>query len=130
MKLSPNTCLPISANTVIFSLGYGSRWCASTDTPTNNEPRMIAIQVSVVAAFFGSGRLNAGTPFEIASTPVSATAPDEKPFNNKKIPSVPPVCCMLWRARLALYGTVSMPPNQPNNAFDRPSNTSAVTMTM
>ena len=31
----------------------------------------------VVAAFFDSGFLNAGTPLEMASTPVSATAPDE-----------------------------------------------------
>ena len=31
-----------------------------------------------VAAFFDSGFRNAGTPSAIASTPVSATAPDEK----------------------------------------------------
>ena len=42
------------------------------------------------AAFFDSGRRNAGTPLEIASTPVSATAPDEKPFSRMKMPSVPP----------------------------------------
>ena len=34
--------------------------------------------MSVRAAFLGSGARNAGTPFEIASTPESATAPDEK----------------------------------------------------
>ncbi len=38
---------------------------------------MIAIHVSVVAAFFDSGLRNAGTPSAMASTPVSATAPDE-----------------------------------------------------
>ena len=38
---------------------------------------MTAIHVSVVAAFFDSGLRNAGTPSAIASTPVSATAPDE-----------------------------------------------------
>ena len=32
---------------------------------------------SVVAAFFDFGFLNAGTPLEIASTPVSAAQPDE-----------------------------------------------------
>ena len=33
--------------------------------------------VSVSAAFFACGRRNAGTPFEIASTPVSAVDPEE-----------------------------------------------------
>jgi hypothetical protein len=32
--------------------------------------------ISVVLAFLDSGFLNAGTPFDTASTPVSATAPD------------------------------------------------------
>ncbi len=45
---------------------------------------MIAIAASVVAAFFDSGRRNAGTPLEIASTPVSATAPDEKPLQDQE----------------------------------------------
>ena len=45
---------------------------------------MIAIHVSVVAAFFDSGLRNAGTPLEIASTPVSATAPDENPRSSMK----------------------------------------------
>ena len=56
----------------------------------NSVPRMTPIQTRVAAAFFDSGRRNAGTPLEIASTPVSATAPDEKPFNRMKMPSVPP----------------------------------------
>ena len=34
------------------------------------------MKASVVAAFFASGGLNAGTPVAIASVPVSATAPD------------------------------------------------------
>jgi hypothetical protein len=33
---------------------------------------------SVVAAFLDSGALNAGTPLEMASTPVSAVQPAEK----------------------------------------------------
>ncbi len=41
---------------------------------------MTAIKINVVAAFFDSGFLNAGTPLEMASTPVSATAPEEKAF--------------------------------------------------
>jgi len=50
------------------------------------EGTSVAFQVSVVAAFFDSGRRKAGTPLEIASTPVSATAPDEKPRNRMKRP--------------------------------------------
>src|SRR5450432_3970694 len=78
-KLLPNTCLPISANTVTTLLGYGRKWCARTDTPRKSDPRIVAIHVSVIAAFLDSFRWNAGTPLEIASTPVSATAPDENP---------------------------------------------------
>ena len=51
---------------------------------------MIPIQTSVAAAFFDSGRRKAGTPLEMASTPVSATAPDENPLRRMKIPNVPP----------------------------------------
>ena len=51
---------------------------------------MIAIHISVVAAFLDSGRRKAGTPFEIASTPVSATAPEEKPFRMMKMVRLPP----------------------------------------
>ncbi len=38
-------------------------------------PSRTAIATSVLAAFFASGGLNAGTPLAIASTPVSATEP-------------------------------------------------------
>ena len=41
---------------------------------------MTAIQIRVIEAFFDSGFLNAGTPLETASTPVSATAPEENAF--------------------------------------------------
>ena len=45
-------------------------------------PRNIVIAIapmiaSVAAAFFACGRRNAGTPSAIASTPVSAVAPEE-----------------------------------------------------
>ena len=50
------------------------------------------------------GRRNAGTPFEIASTPVSATAPDEKPFSSRKMPSVPPISRLPSNAS-GSYGT-------------------------
>ena len=81
----PNTAVPSCDITVVFSLGYGPRWWARICTPMKSVPRMMPIQTRVMAAFFDSGRRKAGTPFEIASTPVSATAPDEKPFSRMKI---------------------------------------------
>ncbi len=70
----------------------------------NSVPRMMPIHTNVAAAFFDSGRRNAGTPLEIASTPVSATAPDEKPFSRMKIPNVPPK--MLLPASLNAIGLI------------------------
>ena len=79
-KPSPNTCWPICENTADLSrAGYGCRWCASTDTPRNSVPRMTRHPHERDRRVPRLGRRNAGTPFEIASTPVSATAPDEKP---------------------------------------------------
>ena len=46
---------------------------------------IVPMIASVVAAFFACGRLNAGTPLEIASTPVSAVAPCENALSNAKI---------------------------------------------
>ena len=43
--------------------------------PRNITPSVAIIQINVVEAFFNSGCLKAGTPFEIASTPVSAVQP-------------------------------------------------------
>ncbi len=40
---------------------------------------------SVVAAFLLFGRLNAGTPLEIASTPVSAAQPEENARASRNI---------------------------------------------
>ena len=45
--------------------------------PKKHVPRMTPIHTSVCAAFFDSGFLNAGTPLDTASTPDSATAPEE-----------------------------------------------------
>ncbi|CAB4913548.1 unannotated protein [freshwater metagenome] len=60
-------------------LGTGcSRW-ARTEMPRKSAPRMEAIHTSVLLAFFEAGSLKAPTPFEMASMPDSATAPDAKP---------------------------------------------------
>ena len=111
---------------------YGRKWCARTETPRNSEPRIVAIHVSVVAAFFDSGRRNAGTPLEIASTPVSATAPDEKPAQEDEQAQ------RIRRTRFsrrasALSGRTGsgwIPPNQPNHVLVSPRTTIAVTMMM
>ena len=44
----------------------------------NRVARMVAIQRIVAAAFSASGSRKAGTPLEIASTPVSAVHPEAK----------------------------------------------------
>ena len=62
---------------------------------------MMAIQTMVVAAFFDSGGWKAGTPLEMASTPVRAMAPDEKPLSSRNSPSVPPA----WRAPAKAWGS-------------------------
>ncbi len=52
--------------------------------PKKRVARAVAIHRSVVEAFFASGFLKAPTPFEIASIPVSATAPEENPRDQKE----------------------------------------------
>ena len=51
---------------------------ASTDSPRNIAPSSVPMMTSVVRAFFHAGLRNAGTPLEIASTPVTAAPPDAK----------------------------------------------------
>ena len=55
--------------------------------PTNIVPSSPPIHISVVRAFFHSGGRNAGTPFEMASTPVIAVLPDASACNPRKIPT-------------------------------------------
>ena len=57
--------------------------------PTNIVTAMTAIIVSVAAAFFDSGGLKAGTPSEIASTPVMAVQPLAKAVSTANVVSVP-----------------------------------------
>src|SRR2546422_7961285 len=45
--------------------------------PRNRPPKIVAIQIMVVAAFWDAGGRKAGTPFEIASMPVKAVQPEE-----------------------------------------------------
>ena len=50
---------------------------ASAVIPLNIDTAIAPIATRVFCAFFDFGGLNAGTPFAIASTPVSAVQPDE-----------------------------------------------------
>ena len=43
-----------------------------------------AMIIMVAAAFFASGGLNAGTPFDTASTPVMAVQPFENALSRRK----------------------------------------------
>jgi len=47
------------------------------ETPTKNTPSNVAIMVQGRGAFFDSLGLKTGTPLEIASVPLMATAPAE-----------------------------------------------------
>src|SRR3954453_18335285 len=73
--------------TVLSDVGTTLRWGASHDRPGNITPSSPPIHMSVERAFFHSGFLNAGTPFEIASTPVMAAPPDAKAWRSRKIPT-------------------------------------------
>ena len=53
--------------------------------PMNRTASRAAMTASVVAAFFASGGLNAGTPVAIASVPVRATAPAANARNSRRI---------------------------------------------
>ena len=58
---------------------------ATTVSPTNRMPSSTAIAVIVLAAFFDSGGLNAGTPLAMASTPVRATEPPANALSSSRI---------------------------------------------
>ena len=75
---APKTASPIIESTVSSpSCGMGSSLLASSDTPKKQAARMIPIIAMVAAAFLASGLRKAGTPSDTASTPDSATAPEE-----------------------------------------------------
>ena len=69
------------------SVGRRPYWTANSVSPMNRMPSRTAIAVIVLAAFFDSGGLNAGTPLAIASTPVSATEPPAKALSRSRIVS-------------------------------------------
>src|SRR5436853_7852943 len=102
--------------TVSSWLGKGRRWWARTAEPRKSEPKITPIQVRVAAAFLDSGERKAGTPLEIASTPVSATAPEEKPLRMRKSPREPPAL----RAATERAGSNGIGARWPNSARAKP----------
>jgi hypothetical protein len=76
----PYTASPIWASTVGVpsSNGITSILLASNDRPRNITARPDPISTRVCRACFQAGSLKAGTPFEMASTPVTAAPPDAK----------------------------------------------------
>src|SRR3981081_1075473 len=53
--------------------------------PLNMSASRVTITVRVVRAFFHSGGWKAGTPSEIASTPVSAVQPEANALSSRKM---------------------------------------------
>ncbi len=62
--------------TVFVSVGTTCSFTARNESPRNITPSRLPIHISVVRAFRHSGGLKAGTPLEIASTPVTAAPPE------------------------------------------------------
>ena len=87
----PNAAVATSATTVgppdPPPTGRCRRRRATNVMPMNRTPSSTAIAIIVLAAFFASGGLNAGTPLAIASTPVSATEPLANARRSSRIPS-------------------------------------------
>src|SRR5712692_9962303 len=83
------TARAICERTETVSLGRASSLTVSHDTPRNSEIAIVAMIVSVCAAFFDCGRLNALTPFEIDSTPVNAAEPDANAFKRTNTVTAP-----------------------------------------
>src|SRR5215470_20093387 len=71
-----NVARAISDTTETLVLGIACMCTASHEVPMNSAIAIEPITRSVRAAFLPAGGLNALTPFEIDSTPVSAAAPD------------------------------------------------------
>ena len=70
-------------------------------TPISMVTAMVPSSSRVVAAFLLFGFLNAGTPLEMASTPVSAAEPDEKARASNATMAKP--------VKAAYFGSASIP---------------------
>ena len=78
--LPPNTCWPIWEMTVGVPLSNttGFTRVARIESPRKSVPSVAPMMLRALRAFCHSGLRNAVTPFEIASTPVTAAPPEAK----------------------------------------------------
>ena len=74
--------------------------------PRKSTAKMPAAQRSVMRAFRHSGGLKAGTPSEIASTPVSAAAPELKARRMRRIPSASPPASAVSHSAGGVYSGI------------------------
>src|SRR5205085_5951518 len=84
-----NVARAISEISETVWLGRACVCTARYDTPRKSEIAISPSATSVAAAFRPFGGLKALTPFEIASTPVSADAPEAKARRTTKRPAAP-----------------------------------------
>ena len=128
-------CCAISAMPVgSSSPRYGLMWEAMIEMPRNVVPRIPPITAIVSAALRDSGRRNAGTPFDTASTPDSATAPDEKALSSIRIESawVPSLISSASgeSSPLATMASTSIGPRSWTKMRYSPTTTSMISITM
>ena len=90
----PKIARPTWEMTVFVSVGTTCSFTVMKESPRNIRPRRLPIHINVVRAFFHSTGLNAGTPFETASTPVTAAPPDAKAFKMMNRVTAPVACAM------------------------------------
>ncbi len=105
--------------TVSLVFGIGWSFQARNEIPRNIVPSSTPSQARTRRAFFHSIGLNAGTPLEIASTPVIAVDPPANAWSKRNIPTDPPApaatvaCCTWIGSRL------------PSSALTKPTATNA-----
>src|SRR2546430_14985494 len=83
------TVRAISETTDTLALGRACMCTARYETPMKSVIAIAPMITRVRAAFFPGGGRKALTPFEIASTPVRAAAPDAKARRTTKTPTAP-----------------------------------------
>ena len=98
---------------VSSSLSVGRSCNANAATPQNSPARIVPVHVSTRAALRASGGRKAGTPFEMASTPDSAMAPDEKARISRNSDAPPSSAPLLVISSSASWSTGSGP-RSPN----------------
>ncbi len=85
----PNTALAAWAMTVVLSLGTMCILAASHEMPMNMVPSSMPMTTRVSRACLASGALKAGTPLEMASTPVMAAPPEAKACSTSMMVAAP-----------------------------------------